>query len=806
MKKLINFFFTRNSIYHIAITTFFAVISLAYFNPLLSGKALFQSDIVQFSGMAKQIVDHRESFNEEPYWLDNAFVGMPTFQVAVKYPFDILDKIDKTLRFLPRPADYLFIYLLSFYILLISLKVEKKFAVIGAFAFAFSTYLIVILGVGHNTKALAIGYAPIAIAGVYNLFEKKYLIGFILATLGFGLQINANHYQMTYYFVMLSGLLALIHLFNEIKNKNIDYKKYTGFIGAIVLAISLNSTSILATKEYTDFSTRGNSELTINPDGSKKQNTGGLTREYITEYSYGITESFNLIVPRFTGGGSGDLIDKDSNFFKNLRNYDSESAKIIYENARLYWGDQPIVEAPAYIGVTVFFLFVIGLFFLGRINLIWVLSAFAFTLFLSWGKNFSFLTEIFIDYFPFYNKFRAVSSIQVLIEFLVPFIAILGLYKFYKKGSEKIITLKRLLIVVSAFLSVFGILYFFGESLFDFKSNFEPFDQYPEILKMIIDERIIVYKSDILRSSVFVILCFGVLYASINKKIKENYSLLILFLIIATDLWSIDKKYVNKDDFVAKSSISNPFKANVFDLEIKNDKSDFRVFEPYRGLTNGRTSYFHKSISGYNAARPQKMQDLFDFYLFNRNYKVLDMLNVKYIIDVNQNNELELKTNENILGSAWFVDEVVSVESFDKEILQLNNIDFEKTAISQNISDKSYKKDPQNSIVLKEKRANKLIYEVDAISDQFAVFSEAYYNKGWNVMIVNSDDKSIDSKPLSHQRVNYLLRGMEVPAGKYELHFWFDPPIILTGSIISIFSILILLLSIGFYIKKSVNV
>ena len=806
MKKLINFFFTRNSIYHIAITAFFAVISLAYFNPLLSGKALFQSDIVQFSGMAKQIVDHRESFNEEPYWLDNAFIGMPTFQVAVKYPFDILDKIDKTLRFLPRPADYLFIYLLSFYILLISLKVEKKFAVIGAFAFAFSTYLIIILGVGHNTKALAIGYAPIAIAGVYNLFEKKYLIGFILATLGFGLQINANHYQMTYYFVMLSGLLALIHLFNEIKNKNIDYKKYTGFIGAIVLAISLNSTSILATKEYTDFSTRGNSELTINPDGSKKQNTGGLTREYITEYSYGITESLNLIIPRFTGGGSGDLIDKDSNFFKSLRNYDSESAKIIYENARLYWGDQPIVEAPAYIGITVFFLFNIGLFFLGRINLIWVLSAFAFTLFLSWGKNFSFLTDIFIDYFPFYNKFRAVSSIQVLIEFLVPFIAILGLYKFYKKGSEKIITLKKLLIVVSAFLSVFGVLYFFGESLFDFKSNFEPFDQYPEILKMIIDERIIVYKSDILRSSVFVILCFGVLYASINKKIKENYSLLILFLIIAIDLWSIDKKYVNKDDFVAKSSISNPFKANIFDLEIKNDKSDFRVFEPYRGLTNGRTSYFHKSISGYNAARPQKMQDLFDFYLFNRNYKVLDMLNVKYIIDVNQNNELELKTNENILGSVWFVDEVVSVESFDKEILQLNNIDFEKTAISQNISDKSYKKDPQNSIVLKEKRANKLIYDVDAISDQFAVFSEAYYNKGWNVMIVNSDDKSIDSKPLSHQRVNYLLRGMEVPAGKYELHFWFDPPVILTGSIISIFSILILLLSIGFYIKKSVNV
>ena len=323
---------------------------------------------------------------------------------------------------------------------------------------------------------------------------------------------------------------------------------------------------------------------------------------------------------------------------------------------------------------------------------------------------------------------------------------------------------------------------------------------------MIIDERVIVYKSDILRSSIFVILCFGVLYAIVNKKIKENYSLLILFLIITVDLWSVDKKYVNEDDFVTKSSISNPFKANIFDLEIQKDKSDFRVFEPYRGLTNGRTSYFHKSISGYNAARPQRMQDLFDFYLFNRNYKVLDMLNVKYIIDINQSNELELKTNENILGSAWFVEELVSVESSDEEILQLNNIDFKKTAISQNISNKSYKKDPQNSIILKEKRINKLIYEVEAASDQFVVFSEAYYNKGWNVMIVNSGDKSIDSKPLSHQRVNYLLRGMEVPAGKYELHFWFDPPVLITGSIISIFSIVILLLSIGFYFKKSFNV
>ena len=806
MKKLINYLFNRNSIFHIAIIAFFALASIAYFNPLISGKALFQSDIAQFSGMAKQIVDHRQAFDEDPFWLDNAFVGMPSYQVATQYPYDFLDKIDKLIRFLPRPADYLFVYLLCFYILLISLKVEKKFAVIGAFAFAFSTYLIIILGVGHNTKALAIGYAPLAIAGVYNLFEKKYLIGFILATLGFGLQINANHYQMTYYFVMLSGLLALIHLYHEIKNKNIDLKKYSSFLGAIILAITLNSTSILATKEYTEFSTRGNSKITITPDGYKKQNTGGLSKDYITEYSYGITESFNLIIPRFKGGGSGDLIDKKSEFFKSLRDYDPETAKLIYENARLYWGDQPIVEAPAYIGVSVFFLFIIGLFFLNKINLIWVLSSFALTLLLSWGKNFSLLTDIFIDYFPFYNKFRAVSSIQVLIEFLVPFIAILGLYGFYKKRDRKIISSKKLLLVGSSFLSVFGILYFFGESFFDFKSSAEPFAQYPEILSMIVDERIAVYKADILRSSIIVFLIFSLLYSSLKNKIKENYVLIMLFFIVSIDLWSVDKKYVNQEDFVSKSSVSTPFKANSFDLEIQNDKSDFRVFEPFRGLVNGRTSYFHKSISGYNAARPQKIQDLFDFYLFGKNYKVLDMLNVKYIIDFNEKNQLELKTNPNAIGSAWFVEELKSVKSHDEELLKLDEMDFKKTAISQKLNDKKYIKNKENSIVLKSKKANQLIYKVDAQTEQFAVFSEAYYGSGWKVMIQNSNDESIDSKSMNHYRVNYLLRGMEVPVGNYELRFWFEPQVIVNGSIISVLSFVILLLSVGLYFKKKINV
>jgi hypothetical protein len=268
----------------------------------------------------------------------------------------------------------------------------------------------------------------------------------------------------------------------------------------------------------------------------------------------------------------------------------------------------------------------------------------------------------------------------------------------------------------------------------------------------------------------------------------------------------VDKKYVNQEDFVSKSSVSTPFKANSFDLEIQNDKSDFRVFEPFRGLVNGRTSYFHKSISGYNAARPQKIQDLFDFYLFGKNYKVLDMLNVKYIIDFNEKNQLELKTNPNAIGSAWFVEELKSVKSHDEELLKLDEMDFKKTAISQKLNDKKYIKNKENSIVLKSKKANQLIYKVDAQTEQFAVFSEAYYGSGWKVMIQNSNDESIDSKSMNHYRVNYLLRGMEVPVGNYELRFWFEPQVIVNGSIISVLSFVILLLSVGLYFKKKINV
>ena len=334
MRRLIKSCLNRKLVIDVLIICSFCLISLIYFKPVLSGKKIKQSDIDQFSGMSRQIVEHRENFDEEPYWLDNAFLGMPTYQVAVSYPFDVLDKVDKIIRFLPRPADYLFVYLLSFFLLLKSMKVRSDYAFFGSIAFAFSTYLIIILGVGHNTKALAIGYAPLALAGFFKILNNRTLSGIVICSVGLGLQINANHYQMTYYFMMLMGLILIMStLFEKGDNLKSKFVKTGAFSSSVLIAILLNSSSIMATKEYSEFSTRGNSEISINSDGSEKTDLDGLSKDYITEYSYGKIESLNLIIPRFMGGGSSDLIGKDTDFFKSLSNYDPQSASLIYQNA-----------------------------------------------------------------------------------------------------------------------------------------------------------------------------------------------------------------------------------------------------------------------------------------------------------------------------------------------------------------------------------------------------------------------------------------------------------------------------------------
>ena len=798
MRRLIKGYLNRTLIVDFLIIFSFCLISLIYFNPLLSGKKIKQSDIDQFSGMSRQIVEHRNNFDEEPYWLDNAFLGMPTYQVAVKYPFDILDKVDKIIRFLPRPADYLFVYLLSFFLLLKSMKVRSDYAFFGSIAFAFSTYLIIILGVGHNTKALAIGYTPLALAGFFKILNNRTLSGILICSVGLGLQINANHYQMTYYFMMLMGLILIMStLFEKGDNLKSKFVKTGAFSSSVLIAILLNSSSIMATKEYSEFSTRGNSEISINSDGSEKTDLDGLSKEYITEYSYGKIESLNLIIPRFMGGGSSDLIGKDTDFFKSLSNYDPQSASLIYQNARLYWGDQPIVAAPAYIGISVFYLFIISLFYLDKKTLRWVFPSLIFALLLSWGKNFSALTDLMIDYFPFYDKFRAVSSIQVIIELIIPLIAALGLYKIFEGQHQKTMSYKKIIYPSLIFLTTLFLLLVFGESIFKFQSEREVFGAYPEILDMIVNERKSIFRADVIRSIFIVSVLFVSIFAVKKNYLSRKYIIPVLTIIVLTDLWSFNKNYVNNDNFTNASIVKTPFILNDLDKEILNDKSDFRVYESFRGFVNGRTSFFHNSISGYHAAKPKRMQDIYDFYLLKNNLRVLDMLNVKYIIDLNESGNIELKINEDVMGSAWFVDEVQKVTDSNQELLGLSSIDYKKTCLSTNLNNKTYPDSSKNYIEIVDKRANQITYKVFSNDTGFIVFSEAFYKNGWVA--------KINGEITDHYKVNYLLRGLEVEKGEHEIVFTFEPNVIKTGTLLMASSNILLLILVFFYFRNLIK-
>lgn len=779
-----------------------AIISVTYFYPVLSNKSIQQSDISQFKGMSKQIVDHRESFNEEPYWLDNAFLGMPSYQVSAKYPFDLLYYIDQTIRFLPRPADYLFLYLMSFYFLIISLKINYRYALFGAIAFGFSTYLIIILGVGHNTKALALGYLPLIIAGFLMVLREKYLKGFLISSLFLGLQVHANHYQMTYYTLIILLVMVLVYYYDFIKLKEIKkiYKSFIVFVSVGLLALLMNSPSLLATKEYSEFSTRSKSDITINADGSAKESLSGLDKEYITEYSYGILESFNLIFPRFMGGGSSERIREDSKLMNFIRSLDANQAQQVYQYSKVYWGNQPIVAAPAYIGISIFFIFLLSVLLVNDLNRKWILIAILISLILSWGKNFSFLTDLMIDYFPLYDKFRAVSSIQIIIEFCIPLFAVIGLSKFFSNNTNDIQKLNSLKYVSVFLVSLILIFYFFGTSILDFKSDFEIFSQYPEILNLLIEERQFVFEIDVLRSLIIVVCCSITFYLFLKNILKKDLTFIILTVIIIFDLWSVDKNYVNSDQFVKKSLVEIPFQKTIADKAILEDSSDFRVFEPMGGFSNARTSYFHKSIAGYHAAKPKRIQNLYDFYISKNSFDILDMLNVKYIIQNSEDNPLGVTRNPNNLGNAWFIKNVINVENSNDELLELKNINLKNTCLSQDseIINTSFQLNDINEIKLVSRRANQLTYSSKTDSNQFAVFSEAFYKNGWQAYI--------DNKPVNHYKVNYLLRGMEVPEGIHEIKFEFIPKVINTGFYFSILSYLIFMIVFVKFILLKKNV
>lgn len=798
MKKL-------NSFYpHVLAVIGFVLVSLIYFYPVLQRKQIFQSDIALYTGMAKEQNDFRAATHIEPYWTNAAFGGMPTYQLGAKYPHDYIGALDDVLRFLPRPADYLFLYFLGFYGLLLVLKIDPLKAFFGAIAFGFSTYLIIILGVGHNAKAHAIAYMPLVIAGFLLVFQKKYVWGGLLTLFATALEINANHFQMTYYLLIFLLVLVGYFTFQFIKEK--DFKGLGRAFGVLaiagVFAIGANATNLLATTEYTKFSTRGKSELTFNADGSKVTENSALSRDYITEYSYGIAESFNLVAPRLFGGSNNETLGTDSSMYQFMisQGVPAVQAQDYVKGMPTYWGDQPIVAAPAYIGAVVFFLAFLALFIDNRKIKYVFFGGAMFALVLSWGKNFPAVTNFFIDYIPLYDKFRAVSSIQVILELCFPVLAVMGLQSFFQLDQDQ---QKKGLLQTTIFGVGVMVILFFAKGMFNFSGSGDEYflkSYGPGFVDALKADRKTMYSADLLRSTFFILLVAGALWLFVKNKLAQQTTIIVIGLVMIFDLFLVDKKYVSEKDFVSKREVEVPFQATPVDLQILKDTSNYRVFEINGNLSSARASFFHKSIGGYHAAKPRRMQQLFDYQIAKNNLETLNFLNVKYLIQTDKDGKEFPIANPEANGNAWFVSQLKLVYSADEEMKALDQFDSKNVAVVNakefEIKKTAFAKDSSAIITLDSYQPNDLKYTSVNTNEGLAVFSEMYYKNGWNAYI--------DGKKVEYIQADYVLRALPIPAGKHTVEFKFEPQVVQTGSTITLVSsigILLLLMG-GIYLER----
>ena len=806
MKNWIDSFIRNKAYIHSIVVLGFALVSLLFYYPVLSGKTLLQSDIRQYEGMSRQLKDYRAKTAKETYWIDNAYGGMPTYQLGAQYPSDFLSPIYSFFRILPRPTHILFLYLFGAYLLLLILKIPWQTALFGALAFGFSTYLLIILQVGHNTKALAVSFFPFVIAGLILLFRREFFLGLLLTSLALGMQIRANHYQMTYYLMLLIGVFVLVWAIQSFKSKNISsfFRALALLTISGFLALGFNATPLLATAEYANFSTRGKSELKLNPDGSPKEQSTGLDYDYITEYSYGIFESLNLIVPRIQGGGSSEDLGEQHGVYDFLINNGVRPAQArqFSENIPTYWGSQPILEAPAYIGVTVFFFALLALFYVRSPLRNALLVGVLFSLVLSWGKNFSVLTDFFIDYIPFYNKFRAVSSIQVVLELCFPLLAALGLQWALTRQNKFDFPrfAKRVGIPI---LFLIGLLLFKGSLSFSGLNDSYFTEIYgAELVNVIKEARVSIFQKDLIRA-ILILLFLSALVAYYQfKNANKNLILVICIGVLLFDLHDISSRYISRENFVPHSRAAVPFQITGADRAIQQDSSRYRVFEPQLGLTGARTAYFHNSLGGYHGAKPRRFEELINYYNTHQIPAVLDFLNVKYVlVNDTEENSLQPFNNPNALGAVWAVEKIKVVPTADALLESMKTTDFSSQALVLENSfpeeiPLKYQQDSLTTVNLVEEAPDHLVYQAQADSEQFIVFSEMYYPQGWRATVNGLQTPIVN--------VNYVLRGLKVPAGNSTVEFRFEPEVVVLGTAIRWGSLILFLLLLGaFYFVQS---
>lgn len=791
---------------HLLAVVVFLVVTFLYFPPLMEGKAIRQGDIMQFQGMSKEIQDFRESTGKEPLWTNSMFGGMPAYQISVLYKNNIAKTLNNIISLnLEVPAVYLFLSLVGFYILMLVLGANIWVAVAGAFAFAFSSYFFIIEAAGHNSKAHAMAFMAPILAGVILSFRGKYILGAAVFALFLALQIYANHLQITYYTAITILIFGIVELFYAYKEKRLSrFFKATGILAAVaIVAASTNFTSMLLTYEYGKDSTRGKSELTA--DVADK--TSGLDKSYIlNDYSYGVTETFNLFIPNFMGGGMED-VGQNSESFEWLQQNNVPNAAQIVERMPTYWGDQRFTAGPVYIGAVIIFLFVLGLFMLNGVFKWWIVAATLLSILLAWGRNMEWFSTLFINFFPGYNKFRTVSMILVIAQLTIPVLGMLTFIKILRGDFDKKVLTKNLLYTLYV-TGGFALLSVLIAGMISFTSDKDSNLGWPEgLLSALVSDRESLFRADAFRSLIFVVLTAGLIWMIIKEKLKLVWASVVLAGLFLLDLGTVGKRYLNSDNFVTKREARTPYTPGEADQMILQDTGYYRVMnltvDPFNDAS---TSYFHKSIGGYHGAKLKRYQELIDRHISKMNMQVLNMLNTKYFIVAAQNQPPMAQINSEALGNAWFVDTVKMVENADQEIAALSQITPATTAVvdkrfQQLVPKQIFESDSLSTINLTQYQPNLLVYNVNATSEKVAVFSDIYYNKGWNAYL--------DGKLTPHFRANYVLRAMIIPAGNHKLEFKFEPKSYETGETVSLASsillVILLVSAFGFEIFKFVK-
>lgn len=779
---------------HGGIILFFFIIAAAYMSPVFDGKVIMQGDSMKADAMAKEQRDYREHHGGEAIWNSAMFSGMPGYQVTIPSTPSVFNKVRNAvnLNFMgySRNIGIVFLYLVGFYVCLLAIGCNSWLSLLGALAFGLGSYNIIIIEAGHITKAWAIALMAPILGGMMLTFKRKYVWGGLLFTLALGMQIACNHIQITYYTLIMALLLGVAYFIYSIKDKWI--KQFLLGVGVLLIgcafAVGGNARLLFVNQEYAKYTMRGGSEITVTPedlykDGEAKSiaASNGLDKDYAFSWSYGKAETYTLLVPGAYGGGSGETVGRESEFYKNFRQ----------EQAPLYWGDQPFTSGPVYFGAIIVFLFVLGLFVVKGPDRWWLLAATILAILMSWGKNLMGFNSFLFDKLPLYNKFRTPSMSLVIANVSMVFMAVLALKSIFDK--ENPIDTKKLnrgLYISTGISAGFILLMMVLSSSFSFSgvSDTQMAAQYKEqwsfIQDILIKDRKALFMSDSWRSLVFIVLSAGLLWLYINNKIKKSGIIIgILACLVLIDLWGVDRRYLNDTKFVTEKRIKlkpsqNDQIIDQYAAQFKDE--DYRVFDlSVNTFNDSYPSAFHHQIGGYNAAKLRRYQDLIDFYLSRHiNMDVLNMLNARYFVVSGQNGQPQVQRNPNALGNAWFVNEYQLVEDPNAEILALNSFGPADTAIidkrfASMVQGKNLERDSNSVITMEHQKPynpDYVVYKTKTSKEQLAVFSEVYYAPDWKAYI--------DGKPAEYFRVNYILRAMVVPAGEHKIEFKCEAPLL----------------------------